>query len=201
MEPTWNADELPWHAVRRSLGRPANGAGCVDESVGSCGSITIEVQDLINPSAVRQNITVHLDGSGNASRTSGDIDGGSTDNCSNVTLGASQTAFTSADIGANNVTLTVTDASSNTATCTAIVTVKDTTSGRLDISTSPGVAHLHMTDLTVGQTILIERCFDLPLANGVLAHTFVSGSHEGFWQKALNPLWDTAYYRLKVTLP
>ena len=81
--------------------------------------------DNTNPTALCQNISVNLDGTGNVTIVAADIDGGSTDNCGAVTLSASQTAFGCADIGPNNVTLTVTDGSSNTATCVAVVTVVD----------------------------------------------------------------------------
>ncbi len=93
----------------------------------SC-TATVTVVDSISPTAVCQNITVFLDGSGNASITAADIDGGSSDNCSTPTLSASATAFTCANVGANSVTLTVTDAAGNSSTCSAIVTVSDTTS-------------------------------------------------------------------------
>jgi len=88
----------------------------------------VTVIDTISPSAVCQNISAYLDGAGNVSITASDIDGGSADNCSTVSLSASTTSFTCADVGANNVTLTVTDGSSNTSTCVAVVTVMDTVS-------------------------------------------------------------------------
>ena len=89
---------------------------------------TVTVADTTSPTAVCQNVTVHLDGSGNASITTGDIDGGSTDNCSVASLSLSQSSFTCSNVGANNVTLTVTDAAGNSSTCVAVVTVADTTS-------------------------------------------------------------------------
>ncbi len=108
--------------------RGEDGAGCVDETTGMCASVTVTVEDNIDPVAVCQNITVFLDGAGNATIVAADIDGGSTDNCGSVTLSASQTAFTCADQGANNVTLTVDDGNGNTDDCIAVVTVSDTIS-------------------------------------------------------------------------
>jgi len=99
-------------------------------TVGSCpnsSNVSVDI-DITNPTAVCQNITVFLDGTGNATITAADIDGGSTDNCSAVTLSASTTSFNCSDIGTNNVTLTVTDASSNSSNCIAVVTVSDSTS-------------------------------------------------------------------------
>ena len=101
-----------------------------DDGNGNTSSCTFDVvlNDATAPTAVCQNITVYLDGSGNATITAGDIDGGSSDNCSGLTLSASPTSFTCADIGANNVTLTATDGNSNTDNCVAVVTILDTIS-------------------------------------------------------------------------
>ncbi|MCR9172211.1 MAG: HYR domain-containing protein [bacterium] len=100
----------------------------------SC-TFDVIVTDATAPTAVCQNITVFLDGAGNATITAADIDAGSTDNCGPVTLSASTTSFTCADIGLNNVTLTATDAALNTANCVAVVTVADTTA---PVASCPG---------------------------------------------------------------
>ncbi|MDX2362007.1 MAG: HYR domain-containing protein [Crocinitomicaceae bacterium] len=101
-----------------------------DDGNGNTSSCTFNVilNDATPPTAVCQNINAYLDGAGNVTITAGDLDGGSTDNCSGLTFSASQTAFTCANIGTNNVTLTVTDGNSNSANCIAIVTVIDTIS-------------------------------------------------------------------------
>jgi hypothetical protein len=70
-------------------------------------------------------VTSQLDAGGNASVTAGDIDDGSTDNCSGILLSASPTSFTCGNLGGNSVTLTVTDGSGNSAQCTATATVED----------------------------------------------------------------------------
>lgn len=88
---------------------------------------TVTVIDSVTPNAVCQNITVFLDGTGNASITASDIDGGSSDNCGIASISASSTNFTCADVGPNSVTLTVIDNAGNTSTCTSVVTVADTT--------------------------------------------------------------------------
>lgn len=89
------------------------------------------------PVAVCQNITVYLDGSGNASIVAADIDGGSSAACGGLTLSASATAFTCAELGANNVTLTVTDGLGNTDDCIAVVTVEDTLAPTPDAASLP----------------------------------------------------------------
>ncbi|MCA1800364.1 MAG: hypothetical protein LC650_03635, partial [Actinobacteria bacterium] len=85
------------------------------------------VDDVTDPVAVCQDITVYLDGTGNASITGADVNDGSTDNCTIGSLSVSPNTFTSANLGANTVTLTVTDGSGNTNSCTATVTVEDDT--------------------------------------------------------------------------
>ena len=94
-------------------------------NIDSC-SATVTVADNNPPVAVCQDVTIYLDAAGNATIVAADIDGGSTDNGTIVSIVASQTSFDCSDLGANNVTLTVTDNSGNTAECTAIVSVLDT---------------------------------------------------------------------------
>ncbi|MBI1288207.1 MAG: HYR domain-containing protein, partial [Flavobacteriales bacterium] len=96
-------------------------------NISTC-SADVTIEDNVDPTAICQNITVYLDGAGNASIVAADVDGGSTDNCGIDNLAVSQDAFTCAEVGANTVTLTVTDVNTNTATCTATVTVQDTAS-------------------------------------------------------------------------
>jgi PKD repeat protein len=79
--------------------------------------------DLENPIARCQDISVQLDGTGNASITAANIDNGSTDNCGIVSMSLDIMDFTCADVGEKTVTLTVTDAAGNENTCTATVTV------------------------------------------------------------------------------
>lgn len=86
---------------------------------------TVTVTDTVAPVPTCQNLTLYLDGSGNATTTAAAIDNGSTDNCAIGSITLSQTAFTCANTGANAVTLTVTDTYGNARTCAATVTVLD----------------------------------------------------------------------------
>jgi Secretion system C-terminal sorting domain len=99
--------------------------GCVTPGV--CSTVTVTVEDLIPPVVICQDITVSLDGAGNATILPNDLDGGSSDNCGNVSFSASQTSFTCSDIGGGGsaVTLTVDDGNGNTSNCVSIVTVQD----------------------------------------------------------------------------
>jgi len=93
-------------------------------NVSTCtNSVTVTDDEV--PTALCSNITVQLDVTGNASITSGDVDGGSTDNCAIDNMSVLPNTFTCADIGANTVTLTVTDVNGNVSTCDAIVTIED----------------------------------------------------------------------------
>ncbi|MDG1333237.1 MAG: HYR domain-containing protein, partial [Crocinitomicaceae bacterium] len=135
---------------------------------------TVTVADSTSPTASCQDITVFLDGTGNASIVAADIDNGSTDNCSTVTLAASTTAFTCADLGANTVTLTVTDGSGNTSTCTSTVTVSDSTSPTAscqDITVfldGAGNATIVAADIDNGST---DNCSTVTLAASTSAFT------------------------------
>jgi len=93
---------------------------------GDTCSFNVTVADSIAPTAVCQDITIHLDNTGNASILAADVDGGSSDDCAIDTLTLSQYNFTCSAIGINNVTLYVTDTYGNIDSCTAIVTVMDT---------------------------------------------------------------------------
>ena len=89
-----------------------------------CESIDIML-DNTPPIAICQDITIQLDGTGNASITPSDIDDGSNDDCPGMLdLDLDVSDFTTADLGPNAVTLTVTDASGNAAQCMATVTVE-----------------------------------------------------------------------------
>lgn len=88
---------------------------------------TVTVQDLIKPTVVTQNITIALDGTGNATIVASAVNNGSSDICGVATLAVSPSAFTCSDIGANTVTLTVTDNNGNSDFATATVTVTMTT--------------------------------------------------------------------------
>jgi len=144
-------------------------------------NFNVIVSDAIVPTAICQNITVFLNAAGNATIAASDIDGGSSDNCSAVTLSASQTTFTCANLGSNNVTLTVTDGSTNTANCIAVVTVSDTIS---PVLTCPGnqtetpnaSCQLTLPDYT-GLAIVFDNCNLAPtIVQAPAAGTVISGT-------------------------
>ncbi|MCP4045809.1 MAG: BspA family leucine-rich repeat surface protein, partial [Gammaproteobacteria bacterium] len=86
---------------------------------------TVVVEDMTEPTATCQDVTVQLDGGGNVTITGADIDGGSTDNCGITSLESEFASFTCGSTGVQNVQLTVTDVAGNQSFCTAAVTVVD----------------------------------------------------------------------------
>lgn len=83
----------------------------------------VTVNDNSLPAVLTQDVTVILDTDGLGVITTGDIDNGTTDNCT-FTLSLDITDFTTSELGTNTVTLTATDASGNAASNSAIVTVQ-----------------------------------------------------------------------------
>lgn len=61
-------------------------------------TVFITVTDAVAPTAVCQNINVYLDSTGNASIVPADVDAGSTDNCSAVTLSVDISTFNCGDL-------------------------------------------------------------------------------------------------------
>ncbi|MAZ72967.1 MAG: hypothetical protein CMC70_07445 [Flavobacteriaceae bacterium] len=90
----------------------------------SC-NFNVIVEDTTPPVTSCLNITIELDAMGMASITTGNIDGGTSDNCGVNSISLSQTEFDCSDVGVNQVTLLVTDDSGNTSSCVALVTVQD----------------------------------------------------------------------------
>jgi gliding motility-associated-like protein len=86
----------------------------------------VTVVDNENPIAIAQNITISLNGSGNAIITPAMIDNGSSDNCTISSLTLDISTFDCSNVGTPvTVTLTAIDGVGNTNNTTAIVTVED----------------------------------------------------------------------------
>jgi len=88
-------------------------------------SFTVTVNDVTSPVALCKDITIYLDGTGNATISPTDVDNGSYDACGSWGISVSSWAFTCADLGPNTVTMTVDDFTTPASTCDAIVTVVD----------------------------------------------------------------------------
>lgn len=90
-------------------------------------SANVTVVDTISPIALCQPVTVILDASGNATTSVVDVDNGSNDICSNVTVSLNDSTFTCDDVvPTTTITLTAEDEYGNSTTCQSIVTVEDT---------------------------------------------------------------------------
>ncbi|MDC8002662.1 HYR domain-containing protein [Aureisphaera galaxeae] len=88
---------------------------------------TVTVADLLAPTAICQPVTLTLDGTGNATLLTSQVDNGSSDNCGAVFFSLSKTNFTCADVGSEMVTLTVTDSFGNASNCMANITIQEMT--------------------------------------------------------------------------
>lgn len=88
---------------------------------------TVTIEDIDDPTAICQNITVPLDANGMVTILPADVDTISTDACGIVSRSLDIDTFNCSDVGTNTVTLTVTDPSGRQDTCTAQVTITDVT--------------------------------------------------------------------------
>lgn len=85
----------------------------------------VTVLDGGAPTVLTKDAQAGLDAAGLALVVIGDVDAGSSDACSPITLSLDLTTFTCAEAGTNTVTLTATDASGNSASATTSVEVVD----------------------------------------------------------------------------
>ena len=106
-------------------------------------SVTVTVEDNVDPVAVASDITVELSAAGGVTITPAQIDNGSSDNCAITSYSLSQTSFDCDDIGNNVVTLTVTDISGNSDQATATVTVEDAMKPELELLASGDTLRLN----------------------------------------------------------
>ena len=89
-------------------------------------TFNVTVKDEESPTASCKDVTISLDETGNGAITTAQINDGSSDDCSDISLALNQNQFDCSDIGSNNiVVLTVTDDYGNTSSCTSNVSVED----------------------------------------------------------------------------
>ncbi len=92
-------------------------------------SFMVTVEDMTNPIAICQNLTLSLDANGDLTVDANSVDNGSYDDCGSVSFSLSPNTFDCNDMAANphTVVLTVSDNNGNQASCMANVTVEDNT--------------------------------------------------------------------------
>ena len=118
-KPTFTCSDLGANAIVLSVTDASNNT--------ATGSATVTILDTIKPVAVAQNITVYLNGIGQATVTPVQVNNGSSDNCGVTNTTLSKTTFSCENIGENAVTLMAIDASGNSSNTAITVTVLDTT--------------------------------------------------------------------------
>jgi hypothetical protein len=143
---------------------------------------TVTVVDTVSPTVVTQNISVYLDGSGNASITPSDVDGGSSDACDIFSSSLDVSSFTCANVGTNQTVLTVTDNNSNSRSKSATVMVIDTVSpviscpGPQMVSADPGTCEGTVPNL-VALSFASDNCGIASISQDIPAGTTFGSSN------------------------
>ena len=100
----------------------------VNGNESTCTS-NITIVDVIAPTAICNDLTVELDGNGQATVPASDATTASSDNCGDITSFWDDSdllfGFTCSDIGVFSAILTIEDASGNSSICTSVITVLD----------------------------------------------------------------------------
>ena len=121
--------------------RGEDGAGCVDESTGLCGTATVTVQDITNPTvSCPGNQVGSVDGSCNYTLPDYTPLAIAADNCLGVTVTQSPVAGTIVGVGTTNIVFTAIDGASNTANCNFDVVVSDNTNPTISCSGNQNVS-------------------------------------------------------------
>ncbi|MCK6692979.1 MAG: HYR domain-containing protein, partial [Thermoanaerobaculia bacterium] len=162
------------------------------QPVDTC-SFIITVRDMQLPDSKCKDITVALDDNGQATITPAGVDGGSSDNCTEISLSIDINSFDCEDIGANTVLLTVTDKWGMTSTCAAVVTVVDDIPPTISCPTVEPVN----TDPENGCNGFVT--YDLPVATDNCTAACVPGNLPGY--TLMGTLNGHIYYRSNNTVP
>jgi len=137
--------------------------------------------------AVCQDATIYLDGSGTATLTTADIDGGSSSNAISWGLSLGQSNFSCTDLGTVSVNLIATTASGLVDNCTATVTVLDPLNPTLNcpanitVSNNPGICE---AVVTYAPPVATDNCSasSPSLVSGLASGaSFPIGNHTETW--------------------
>ena len=130
---------------------------------------SVTIQDLTDPVANCTDITIQLDGTGNATIDVSDINAGSFDNCGAISMILSQETFDCSHIGTNDVFLTVTDDNGNESSCTATVTIEDVQPAEIicpaDVLASADIGTCVAAGLDIGEATVVDLCTGGILSN------------------------------------
>ncbi len=108
--------------------------GCV-----TTASTEVLLDDQTPPNIAVQSLTVYLDDDGASIITPVDVDNGTSDACSQVSLALSKTEFSCGDLGIQNIEFTAEDESGNTVSTNVAITVIDSISPVLNIRSQPSI--------------------------------------------------------------
>jgi hypothetical protein len=164
-------------------------------------SYTIGQVDGVRPGARGRNLTVQLDGGGQAAITPAQVDNGSSDNCG-FELSLDRYWFDCSNIGTNAVTLIVRDAAGNLDSTMVIVTVQDTISPGVSapdpvaVSTAAGQCSAGGVDL--GNATASDNCTGFTVTNDAPS-VFAKGTTIVTWT-ATDASGNTATATQEVTV-
>ena len=159
--------------------RGEDGAGCVDESTGLCGSATVIVQDITPPTITCPGGQIGIV-NGACNFTIPDYTGLAVvaDNCTaSPTVTQSPAPGTNVGTGTTVITLTATDGSSNTANCNFNVSVSDITPPTItcpgnQVGSVNGSCNFVLPDYT-GLSVASDNCPGITVAQVPVPGTIV----------------------------
>ena len=117
-------------------------------------TFNITVEDVQDPTMLCSDLNINLLGS-TVSITTDQIDGGSFDNWSNLSLSLDQNTFDCSSLGLQIVTLTGTDEAGNTASCKANVTITDINPPTA-ICANPSIALTSENETSIGDPLNLD---------------------------------------------
>ena len=131
-------------------------------NVEGCDSIVVTQKifgDSIPPIAICKDVTIQLSASGFAYIVVEDVNGGSYDECGEISFDLSRVEFTCQDLGDNEVILYVVDQLGNMDTCTAIVTLIDIDTPFVDChDITVSLPNNEITD--INEDMILAQSFD-----------------------------------------
>jgi len=156
----------------------------------------ITVSDNTPPTPVCRDITVQLDGTGNATITAADIDNGSSDNCSVDTIWLDVYSFDCTNVGSNTVNLTVEDDCGNQASCSATVTVENnilpTITCPVDVTETAPAGNCSVVVNGIAPAAIVDNCMNSQVSfrlEGATTGTGLDDASGTVFNKGITTVW------------